>query len=600
MAKFLLRLTHFKMPIFVAFCIVAHLVLQHVFGFLFLANLATCIAVAFGSLKLLQTTVQSLVQKKFAVDYIALAAIITALWGQYYLVSAVIALMLSGGYALEEFGFATAKKSLTSLVDRIPKDVLLWENGSLQNRVSIQLVEVGQEILVRKGEVIPLDGILISKFAETDESSITGEPYFLDKVQGDAIRSGTVNCGDPIVVRVTTRDQDSTYRNIINMVKQAQSEKSPLIRMADRYSIVFTILTFFLATLAYMLSHSLDRVLAVLVVATPCPLILATPIALMGGVSSASRYRIIIKRLISLEGLSRAKVLIFDKTGTITLGQPFVKQFLLSSEADDSLRLLGIAAAIERNSLHPLAKAVVHHAKTLQAPIFQAQDVQEKIGFGVTAKIDGEIFRLSKIPNSDGMSIGLFNSQDSLVGVFEFEDALKKDTKTILQKLNDRGMQLFLFTGDKKKRTESLLHPLGLSLTVETDCTPERKKEGVLALRKKGLVTAMIGDGVNDAPALAAADVGLVFSHEEQTAATEAADIVFLGGDLEKVMQVILLSSKTIQVVHQCIWIGIGASFVGMVLAAFGIIPPIVGAFYQEAIDVVVILNALRTSFIKV
>ena len=257
---------------------------------------------------------------------------------------------------------------------------------------------------------------------------------------------------------------------------------------------------------------------------------------------------------------------------------------------------LAVAAAIERNSLHPLAKAITEYARQQPIPLLKADNVREQIGFGIFADVDGHPYRLSKVAESLGMSIGLFSGQGEELAYFEFEDELRSDSKEVLGKLSQRGLQLYLFTGDKKTRANELADKLGVPIVVEAECSPERKKERIEELRNKGIVTVMIGDGINDAPALAAADIGMVFSHNDQTASTDAADVVFLGGDLALVLDAIQLAMDTVRVAKHCIFFGIGASVVGMGFAAFGMIPPIVGAVLQEIIDVVVILYALRTS----
>jgi len=274
------------------------------FEYTIVAQTIILIAIGLGSYSLVLETFSELFKKHFALDYIALVAVIVSVITGEYLVGAIIALMISTGVTLEAYGARQAKKSLTSLIDRIPQEVLLWEKDKETVKTKISKVKVGQSIFIRKGEVIPLDGTLESLKGLTDESSLTGEPYYIDKLQGDLLRSGTVNSGDAIVVKVTKEEADSTYRKIIEMVQSAQIEKAPLIRLADKYSTFFTLVTFFISLFAYFNLGGLDGVLAVLVVATPCPLIIATPIALLGGVNAAAKQRIIIKKLAVLETLS--------------------------------------------------------------------------------------------------------------------------------------------------------------------------------------------------------------------------------------------------------------------------------------------------------
>jgi heavy metal translocating P-type ATPase len=564
-------------------------------GQVFVANGVILLIVIVGSFDLVKESVQSLLAKKFALDYIALVAIVTGLITQEYIVSAVIVLMLSGGNTLEKYSMLLAKKALTSLTNRIPHDVQLWDNGKNHHSMKIEDVQVGQEILVRKGEVIPLDGVLQSEDALIDESSLTGEAVPLERTQGDYIKSATMNSGNPIVIKVEKADKDSTYRKIIQMVEKAQQEKSPLIRLADRYSTIFTIITFILAIIAYVFSHDPIRILAVLVMATPCPLILATPIALMGGMNLAAKKRIIVKRLSSIEVLARVKAIIFDKTGTITLGKPEVAEIFIQDLRDSRQEILAIAAAIERSSLHPLAKAIVEKAQEEKVKTLSVVHVKEKIGEGIQGEVNGICYKLKKPEKSQGMMIEL-STEGKVLAVFQFIDHLKQDSQQVIQDLEAQGMELFIFTGDKEKKAKELLEKLDVHIHLKAECTPEDKQQGIAQLKHQGRVTAMVGDGINDAPALAAADVGIVFSNQEHTASTEASDIVLLGGNFNLVLEALQISQRTIHIAVESILVGIGLSILGMVLAAMGLIPPLTGAIFQEAIDVAVILNALRAS----
>jgi heavy metal translocating P-type ATPase len=517
----------------------------------------------------------------------------------------IIALMVSSGRTLEAYGVARAKRSLTALVDRIPSDVLLWDgdprgDGQPGAAARVADVRVGQHIYIRKGEVIPLDGTLTSPSGLTDESSLTGEPYEIEKLSGDPIRGGTVNIGDPVIVCVSRPAGDSTYAKIIEMVQQAQDEKAPLVRLADRYSAIFTVVTLLIAAFAYVYAvqirgvDGLYAILSVLVVATPCPLILATPIALLGGVNAAARRKIIVKNLASLETLSRIDAIIFDKTGTITLGRPRVSEVVNLSGRPDA-EILGIVESIERSSLHPLAKALVEYARGHGATPLHASNVREEIGRGIGGVIDGREYLVGRLRDSTSMSIALTCDGEQLA-VFAFEDQIKDDSRETIAGFLKMGLQLFIFTGDRRDAAMKVAEQLGGNVVVRAECSPADKQAGILELRQQKKVTAMVGDGINDAPALALADVGMVFSNEEQTAASEAADIVFLGGDFGLVREAVSVSQRTVSIALQSILWGIGLSVVGMVFASVGLVPPIFGAALQEAIDVGVILNALRAS----
>ncbi len=587
-------LNTFKVPLIVLAGIIVYLVLS----LLKLNTPALFLiigVVVLGSYQLFVETFQALLKKQFALDYIAILAIVVAFITQEYLVAAIIALMISSGRTLEEYGINSAKKNLTKLADRIPDQVVLWVDNQPGEKEKIENIKVGQEIFIRKGEVIPLDGILKSTGGLTDESTLTGEPYTIEKITGDILRSGTVNIGETVVLEVTRAEKDSTYTKIIQMVQQAQQEKAPLIRLADRYSTIFTLITLAIAAFAYFYSHSIFSVLAVLVVATPCPLILATPIALLGGVNASAKKRIIVKRLSSLEALSKVKAIIFDKTGTITLGIPKVVNLEILDRKYSAQKILEIAQAIERNSLHPLAKAIVRYAHDQAAPIVHALNVKEEIGKGISGEVSGEKYLLGKLPTETGMAIAL-SLGNKQIATFYLEDQIKEDSQKVIKDLINQGFEIFIYTGDKVGAAEKVVEQLDKRICIQANCTPEDKSLGIKKLQSEKKAIAMIGDGINDAPALALADAGLVFSHEEQTAASEAADIVFLGGNFQLVSDIISISKKTVGIAIQSILAGIGISVIAMCLAAVGLIPPIFGAILQEAIDVAVIINALRAS----
>lgn len=595
MQQFIRIIEIFKIPLFVVISIILYLFFNFYLELKLLSTIIIGLAIFVGSIDLIKDTVTSLIHKEFALDYIALLAITVALISQQYLVAAIIVLMLSGGNTLEDYGMQLAKQSLTALTDRIPSEVIIWDEQESNKKAKIEDVKVGEIILVRKGEVIPLDGNLISSKGQIDESSLTGEPYVVDKFDGDYLRSGTVNTGNTIKLKVEHPDSESTYRKIVEMVKEAQKEKAPLIRLADKYSAVFTIITLLISITTYVITNNLETVLAVLVIATPCPLILATPIALMGGMNKAAKQRIITKNLGSIEVLSRVQTIIFDKTGTITLGKPSVTELKVLDERYSEKEIYSIAEAIERNSLHPLAKAIVEAAHKANATRVIATNIHEEIGKGISGEVNGKQYSLSRSKTDAGMSLELLEN-DKPIAILQLEDEIKQDSKNIMDKLKEMGLTLFIFTGDKEENAKKVIDHLNIEAEIKAECTPESKKIGIQDIQKQGKIVAMVGDGINDAPALATANVGMVFSNQEHTAASEAADVVFLGGDLSAVMQVLQIAKRTIHIALQSIIIGIAISVTGMILASFGLISPIWGAFTQEAIDIFVILNALRTS----
>ncbi len=585
----------FKVPVAVLVGMVLYIVL--IFSQqLVLANVVAILAIIIGIFDMVKESMVSLTKKEFALDYIAILAIVVGLITQEYLVSLILAFMIATGSTLEEYGVSQAKKSLTGLIDRIPTNVTLWEKNYPGKKEKLSLIKVGMEIFIKRGEVIALDGILQSETGEADESSLTGEPYFVNKVKGDQIRSGTINIGQPIVIKVTKTEKDSTYKRIINMVKEAQNEKSPFVRLADRYSTYFTIITLIIGGFAFVSSNfDLTRVLSVLAVATPCPLIIATPIAFLGGINASAKRKIIIKKIAALELLSEVKTLVFDKTGTITLGTPTVTEIEIQDKNYSKPQVLEIAEAIERNSLHPLAKAVVTKAQENKIKPLPSTEIKEEIGVGISGVVKGQRYTLAKIKDSVGMSIALIQGKRQ-IAIFSFEDKIKQESIQTIGHLKDTGFLLYIFTGDKKEAAEKIAEQLGKNVIVRAELSPEDKQEGIKELKKEGKIVAMVGDGINDAPALALADVGIAFSNQEQTAASEAADIVFLGGNFSMVLECWNIAKRTMAIAKQSIFAGIGLSILAMVFASVGLISPIYGAALQEGIDVAVILNALRAS----
>ncbi len=581
-------------PGFVVLALIAAAIIDGVFSQTILAHFILLAGIGVGSWQLLRDTYRSLLNKSFALDYIAILAIITGVATGNFFVAGVIVLMMAGGNTLEIYAQEKARRSLTSLSNRIPHQVVLVDSNKNHHNVSIAQVDVGSIILVRKGEVIPLDGELLETTGVFDESSLTGEAFPVTKEAGDLLRSGVVNTGEAITLKTTVSDKDSTYRRIIKLVEEAQNEKPPFLQLADALSGWFTVVALLLAGIAYFVSGDFNRVLAVLVIATPCPLILAAPIALIGGMNAAARERIIFKRLAALEILSRVKTMIFDKTGTITFGIPTLSQLEKKTDDYTSKELLGLAAGLERNSLHPFAKAVLHAAKEATISPVHFTNVQEKIGVGLQGEHQHHIFTVTKNPRNPETVV--LKRDKQAIAHLHFTDELKPASASILRRLQESGLNLYLFTGDTAERAQQMLASLPAGITVKADCSPEDKRTGVAALKKRGQLTAMVGDGINDAPALALADVGLVFSHEEHTAASEAADVILLGGTFPGVLKAVHLSRHTLFIAKQSMYLGLGLSLLGMVAATLGYLPPLWGALSQEVIDVAVIMNALRAA----
>jgi heavy metal translocating P-type ATPase len=558
------------------------------------------VVIVIGATPLVRDSIVALRQRRYALDYLALLAIAAAVAALELQVGAVIALMLASGRALEDYGVRRARQSLNLLSDRIPRFAVVLDADDPTGAgvpVPIEEITIGSLVEVRTGEVLPLDGTLTTDHALVDESSLTGEPYLLEKAHGDEVRSGTVNVGPPLQLCVLREARDSTYRQILALVEAAQDSGAPMVRLADRYSLFFTTLAIAIAAIAWFASGNLERALAVLVVATPCPLILAVPIALMGGVNRAARAKIIVKRLAALEVLGRVSVLLLDKTGTITVGHPELVNVELAAGAKLTQdRALALTAAAERHSLHPIAKALVDAAQSRGLPLLPVSQIEETIGSGISACVEGHRVEVTGAPAANGEIRVLCNVDGTPSATFVLEDRLKSDARQVFKRILDAGVRLAIATGDRRTAAERIVQQLDLPLAIEAECTPQRKLDLIRDQQANGRVVGMVGDGINDAPALAQADVGLVFAHEARTASSEAADIVLLGGEVHQVWQALDVARTTIRVAVQGILLGIGLSVLAMFAAAYGFLPPLLGAFLQEGIDVLVIANALRAT----
>ncbi|MEY4997504.1 MAG: hypothetical protein RLY59_908, partial [Actinomycetota bacterium] len=465
-------------------------------------------------------------------------------------------------------------------------------------------LNVGDVVVIKPGELIPVDGTLLSPEATLDESSLTGESIPVERVTGEALISGAVNGAAAIRMEVTARAEDSQYQRIVELVTEAAESKAPFIRMADRYAIPFTIAAYVLAITAWVLSGNPTRFAEVLVVATPCPLIIAAPVAFIAGMSRAARHGIIVKNGGTLEKLARIKTVAFDKTGTLTHGQPVLSSVVTVPGVDEN-ELIRLAAIAEQYSAHTLAHSIVEGARSRNITIAPCENVKETTASGLTATIDGKTVVVGKYsfiaehdPNAVRAEIAagelaVYVAIDGkFAGALLLRDELRSDAPDTLQWLTALGIKhTLMLTGDGKVTAQHVADALGVT-NVQAECLPLDKVRAVEAVTNRPVM--MVGDGVNDAPVLAAADVGVAMGARGSTAASESADVVIMKDDLHRVARSIEIGQQTIRIATQSIWIGISLSLVLMVLATFGFIPAVVGAGFQEIIDVVTILNALR------
>jgi heavy metal translocating P-type ATPase len=555
------------------------------------------VAIAIGLVQIIIVTYREVRSGNGSLDYIAFLAMALAVLTGEYLAGAVIAFMYTGGEALEAYASYRAEASLSALLARIPKTALVKRDGVLEE-VILSEVQTGAIIVVRRGELVPLDGLLASEHAVLSLANLTGEPLPETIGKGTVIKSGSVNEGEAFDLVVSGTLATSTYAKIVDLVKNAKSHQAPFVRLTQKANMPFTLLTLLISGGAFLLTGDIVRVLAVLVIATPCPLIIAAPVAFIGGLSRAAGRNIIVKTPAVLETIAQVKTIFFDKTGTLTLGEPQLTEIIPIDTSLDETRALSLAAALEFHSIHPLARAITGAAKKRELAPAPATDAKEILGTGISGTVDGRVISIRQAPeehrHEGGISL-LLSEGETPLATFHFSDVLKENAKKLLDEFSRSGVRVAVLTGDRRENAEKIFD--GLALTIHADCTPEEKYRIVDTAREHGEVVAMVGDGLNDAPALAKADVGIVFSGTENSASIEAADVAILGHDLASIHELFALSKRSIRIANESVYTGIGLSTIGMVAAASGFIVPVEGAIIQEGIDATVIVNALRAAF---
>eukprot|EP01037_Dinobryon_pediforme_P014059 gene14059-14177_t len=549
------------------------------------------------------------IQGRMGVDAVALVSMAAALWFGQELAAAVVALMYAGGNLLEDFAIARAQRNLTSLVDRAPRIAHCVTDHKITD-VQIDTVAIGDAIMVRAGEIIPVDGVLTSANAVLDESALTGEPLPVRANHGASLRSGSMNAGEAFHMSVTSSAGASTYASIVNMVTSAQTARAPFIRMADRYALLLLPVSLALAGLAWYLSGDPLRAVAVLVVATPCPLILAAPVAFIAGVAQAAGRGIVVKGGAPLEALARSRTVLFDKTGTLTVGGATLLSIKTVGGVDEA-DVLRLSASLEQASPNIVAAAIVSAAVAKDMALSLPHGVRERAGFGIEGMVDGHAICVGSHEMMTGMGdLDVLNGQDipasalkifvaidaKLAAVMIFGDELRPETPAAIRILRtEKIARIVMVTGDRAEIAEPIGKMLGLDLVL-SGLTPAQKVEAIKA-EQALKPTMMVGDGLNDAPALAAAEVGIAMGARGASASSEAADIVILVDNVGRVAEAITIARRARGIALQSIWVGMGLSFAAMVVAAVGLLPPVAGALTQEAIDVAVILNALRALY---
>ena len=585
-------------------------VVLRVFGAVTLSNVLWGATTAVALLPTTFSVARDLIRHRAGVDLVAILALGGTLAVGEYLAGAVIAFMLATGGELEARASARAGRELSALLSRAPKVVHRVDGDKLMTQ-TIDSVRVGDILIVAPGEVVPVDGLLASDAAVFDESALTGETALVERVSDDPVRSGGVNAGGALRLRCTATADESTYAGIVRLVRQAQESRAPLVRVADRFALWFVPLTIAMAGLSGILARDPIRAVAVLVVATPCPLILAAPIALVGGMSRAARRGIVVKGSAALEILGRADVLLFDKTGTLTEG----RARLADIETDGSLsadEVLQLGASLDQVSTHALARPIVQAARAQGLHLVLPDDVQEDAGRGARGSVAGRKVRIGRasyvVDGSlvpawaarvrrrtayEGLANVFVGVDGILVGAIVLEDPVRPDSGRAVARLRGAGMRrMVMVTGDHPDVAQAIASAIGVD-AVYAERSPAEKVEVVRQEREKGIVV-MVGDGINDAPALAAADVGVAMGVHGATASSEAADVVLMVDRIDQLAEAVQIARRSHHIALQSIAVGMGLSLVAMGIAAAGGLVPVVGAVVQEAIDVAVILNALR------
>lgn len=556
-------------------------------------------------------TLRGVARGTFAADVVAALAIVAALVLGEPLAGLVVVVMQTGGEALERYAAGRAGDAVAALEAEAPQVAHRampegWED------IPVDAVAVGDRLLVRPGELIPVDAVVVRGSAAVDARRLTGEPMPVRVHPGDVVRSGAVNGNAPLEVAATAVAGASLYARIVQSAREAQASKAPLQRLADRAAVWFTPVTLVVCAVAWAASGDPLRVLAVLVVATPCPLLLAPPVAFIGGIDRAARRQVVVRTAAAIERLDRVRVAVFDKTGTLTTGVPQVVA-VVPAPGHDATAVLALAAAVEDRVSHPLARSVVAEAVARGVPVRHAGEVGEVPGRGARGRVDGRqvvvgspAFVTAEVPAAAGGIAALVPAGPGLVAVVAvdgvaaarivFADALRPGLPSFLSRLAALGVtRSVLLSGDRAANVAAVAAAVGIP-EARGDLLPDAKVAAVRAIEATGTPAMMVGDGHNDAPAMAAATVGVALAAHGGGITAEAADVVLLGDDVTRVADAVAIARRTMRIARQSVTVGLALSAGAMVVAAAGAIPPTVGALVQEAIDIAVVVNALRAA----
>lgn len=562
------------------------------------------VAAIIAALPLAKDMVEDLRTGSYGIDILALTAIVASVWLHEYWAAIVIVIMLTGGEALEDYAEHRAKSELDTLLTKAPQKATVLR-GRKTMEVPVHQVEVGDKILLKPGEVVPVDAVILEGGGDFDEAALTGESVPVSKQKDDEILSGAINVNGAITARCVRSAKNSQYEQIVKLVKAASNSQAPFVRLADRYSIPFTLTAYLIAGGVWFITGDPKRFLEVIVVATPCPLLLAAPIAIISGMSRSAKHGIIVRTGGALERLAEAKTIAFDKTGTLTQGLLQVDK-VTALKPFTTQEILAAAASLEQHSNHVVANAIVEEARTHQAKVAKVKQLSETPGQGLAANYGGKqvlVGRLSFLthhgiatenvakPSQTAVYVAV-NGQ--MAGTITFTDTVRPESKATLEKLRKLGFKhLRMVTGDHIANAKAVAAKVGIDNEhITAEALPADKLHAVEKAEHKPVV--FVGDGVNDAPVLTASDVGIALGARGSTVASESADIVIMLDDLGRVATAASIAKRTFSIAKQSILVGIFISIGLMGLFATGRFSPLTGAILQEVVDVVVIFNALR------
>ncbi|MFO0781827.1 MAG: heavy metal translocating P-type ATPase [Candidatus Saccharimonadales bacterium] len=547
---------------------------------------------------------------RYGIDILAITAIVAAVILGEYWAAIVVALMLTGGESLEDYAQHRARSELDALLKNAPQTAQVIRKGKTL-KVKVSELHVGDKILINAGDAVPADAVVLEGTASFDESSLTGESLPQSKTTGDQLLSGSINQDGSIQAKVTASAEDSQYQQIVKLVKSAANSQAPFVRLAERYSVPFTILAFSIAGGMWVLTGEPIRFLQVIIVATPCPLLLAAPIALISGMSRASNYGIIVKTGAAMERMAEAKAIAFDKTGTLTRGE-FEVTGVVAASGHTKDEVLGLAASLEQGSNHVIGKAIVQSALDKKVKLTKAKHIKETAGKGLLTSLKGQevvVGRLAfleerGIEKPTNLKVGTTAKttvyvavNGEMIGAISLSDELREEAKSTIARLRDMGLKkILLITGDNSSAAKHVAKQLNLD-EIHAEALPVDKL-GVLD-QTKDRPLIFVGDGVNDAPILTAADVGVALGAKGSTAASESADMVIMVDSVGRVATAYEIAKRTFSIARQSILIGIALSVGLMILFATGKFSPLTGAILQEVVDVFVIFNALRAHLVQ-